>query len=234
MLAAGEAWGGAGTPLRLTLRAVQTGPVSARVDLCRAQGTKEYDCLDGLDNDCDGLTDEDDLDCQLAALPRSDAECNDDGTCGDGESAATCPGDCPPVCGDGLCELRRNESASSCPGDCGQRCGDGFCDWARGERHGNCSADCPAPVCGNGACEDGDGEDAVSCPQDCCAAADAACGDGTCDAFAGENCRTCPQDCRGGGKKRKPGSAYCCGDGFGCGDARCNKKGVAQCRTTCV
>eukprot|EP00198_Chlamydomonas_reinhardtii_P004923 XP_001694259.1 gametolysin-like matrix metalloproteinase [Chlamydomonas reinhardtii] len=253
-------------PWRLNISVVSTSSATAQVWVCRAAAeAREADCEDGLDNDCDGLIDEDDPDCTgpVAELPGggdgggASKSCNRNGVCepGRGEDAATCPADCPAVCGDGHCDLKRNESAAACPRDCGPRCGDGYCDSARGEGHEVCSMDCPADVCGDGVC--GASEDPVSCARDCCSGLAAPrCGDGVCDAFAGENCVTCAADCRG---KRVAGSSsgtnsssggvggsaswsYCCGAvpgaGFffgsgGCMDAKCNKNGAA-CRTTCV
>lgn len=68
-------------------------------------------------------------------------ECGD-GICtsGAGETADSCPSDCPAVCGDGLCS--HDEDGESCYGDCGE-CGDASCDAP--EDHTNCPMDCPPP-----------------------------------------------------------------------------------------
>jgi hypothetical protein len=49
--------------------------------------------------------------------PFPEAFCGD-GVCSvsRGESNATCPGDCPPQCGDGICQV--GEDTTNCPGDC--------------------------------------------------------------------------------------------------------------------
>ena len=66
-------------------------------------------CDDGLDNDCDGVTDCDDINCP--ADPACTAPVCGDGTCGAGEDRCGCPEDCgtPPawedpgtMCADGL------------------------------------------------------------------------------------------------------------------------------------
>jgi hypothetical protein len=53
-----------------------------------------------------------------------------------------------PFCGDGLCY---NESFDSCPSDCPPPCGDGIC--SPGE---TCFADCGRPPCGDGFCDFGE------------------------------------------------------------------------------
>lgn len=41
-----------------------------RVNLCRPSATSEEDCRDGRDDDCDGLVDAEDTDCQGQAVAR--------------------------------------------------------------------------------------------------------------------------------------------------------------------
>ncbi|KAG1669153.1 hypothetical protein FOA52_002665 [Chlamydomonas sp. UWO 241] len=74
-------------------------------------------------------------------------------------------------------------------------------------------------------------------PKEYCPQVTVTCGDGFCDAWGGENCRSCPQDCKYGLLGPKP---YCCGDSStGCGDDRCNRRGLGQgvapvvCRPRC-
>jgi hypothetical protein len=86
--------------------------------------------------------------------------CNNDGTCGAGETPDNCASDCH--CGDGTCQA--GETSQSCAVDC--HCGDGTCQ--AGETTQSCPADCHSgPVCGNHACETG--ENVSSCAQDCAA-----------------------------------------------------------------
>lgn len=62
------------------------------------------------------------------------------GACDGGETAASCPSDCP-ACGDGICSA--NEDAFSCPTDC-SFCGDGICSF---DESGWCFEDCGS-TCG--------------------------------------------------------------------------------------
>lgn len=70
------------------------------------------------------------------------------------------PTETMPGCGDGRCDA--GESALSCPNDCPARCGDGVCTHA--ERASSCAADCPA-VCGDMSCTHD--ESPFSCIDDC-------------------------------------------------------------------
>ncbi len=81
-----------------------------------------------------------------------------DGTCDPGETAETCPADCPDVCGDGLCT--GSEGTTDCPEDCGSLCGDGVCNGS--ETAANCPADCAATCV-----PDGQGAPCTS-TTDCC------------------------------------------------------------------
>lgn len=107
-----------------------------------------------------------------------------DGKCSGGETAASCPADCPTssYCGDGSCDA--NETNETCPTDCSAAsfCGDGTCD--ADETNESCSADCEPP------------------PPSICVI------NGVCN--AGEDCIGCPLDCAGL-TTGKPGGRYCCG-----------------------
>jgi hypothetical protein len=46
-----------------------------------------------------------------------------------------------PYCGDGVCEVSRGESNATCPGDCPPTAGNGVCE--QGENSTNCPGDCP-------------------------------------------------------------------------------------------
>ncbi len=82
-------------------------------------------CDDGLDNDCDGEADCNDLDC--AADPYCQTPgCDQDGVCEAGEDCTTCPSDCDSVtsgkpsgrycCGDGIAQPAEGDG-SICDGN---------------------------------------------------------------------------------------------------------------------
>jgi len=54
---------------------------------CIVTEEPETSCGDGIDNDCDGLTDSEDPDCSIGS-------CNNDGICDAGEDCLTCRSDC--------------------------------------------------------------------------------------------------------------------------------------------
>lgn len=129
---------------------------------------------------------------QVFLEPIADAGCVScgDGRCSDGESR-TCPQDCS--CGDGQCDASLRENVFSCPADCAPACGDGIC--SGGEQCGACAPVEPVP---SGSPEDPVAEPATgeptcsNCAQDCCRTA---CGDGVCDPNEGETEEGCPADC---------------------------------------
>ncbi len=151
---------------------------------------------DGVDNDCDGDTDEDICTCGDGAC---DPACD--------ERVETCPKDCC-VCGNGVCDGGEicgefREDATTCPCDC-TTCGDGVCSPC-GENPTNCSDDCcrtpeGSTGCGDGFCLGfGCGENPDTCPDDC----GTACGNGICD--RGESPFSCAEDC----KKQVCGNGVC-------------------------
>lgn len=144
------------------------------------------DCSNGLDDDCDGLVDDEDTD-----------DCGP--TCGDGrcvreEDGQSCPEDCA-QCPNGACEAPV-ENANSCPADCAT-CGDGECV---GETGLTCPADCA--VCGDGECHP-PAETGALCAVDC-----AICGDGECHPPA-ETGALCPEDCARCGNGIREGDEDC-------------------------
>lgn len=155
-----------------------------------------------------------------------DARCGDS-ECSTGESAATCPADCPSVCGDRTCS--DDESVADCSIDCPGRCGDAVC--SDEESAMICPADCPA-VCGDRVCTHQ--ERASTCAQDC----PAVCGDQACT--AGENPGTCPADCPSicGDTRCTTGetATSCPGDcPAGCGDGACtHTEAYATCAQDCA
>lgn len=58
-----------------------------------------------------------------------------DAVCQAGETTATCPTDCPTLCGNGVCNTGEQ---STCPNDC-IVCGDGVC---QGNEASTCASDC--------------------------------------------------------------------------------------------
>ena len=178
---------------------------------CSAAEPAPEEC-DGKDNDCDGVTDEEDV---CLACVCGDGECNKSG-CDEcwkdclemgEESCCTCATDCA-ICGNGTCDP--GEGPVKCPGDCCGSCGDGVCKGGECQEDAKgtdtyCAADCKEITCGNGVCEPGEDDDATddgidACPEDC---GKFACGNGTCE--PGENPQACPDDC-----------------GATCGDCQCN------------
>lgn len=177
----------------------------------------ETNCSDGVDEDCDGLTDCEDGDCDGSP----DCICDNDGVCESGEDCSNCPNDCfsgsGAVCGNNICETADGEDCASCPQDCNgvqtgkpdfrYCCGDGDghnpvgCDDPRCSSGGNTCSDIPAvgSCCGDGICEGS--EDSYNCAVDCGPAP--YCGDGICN--GDEDSYSCEEDC---------GPPPFCGDGI--------------------
>ena len=212
---------------------------------CDARVPEAEICMNLEDDDCDGLTDlEDVLDCVEPCIC-GDEQCEPD-RCGEGWDASvrTCAPDCA-VCGDGTCDVGEGvNGAGACFVDCCGACGDGSCRGGEcGENPGlpsadnpsGCPQDCGVGVCGDGQCDPG--ENPVFCPVDCelyacgnhvceptesptqcpvdCAAS---CGDCACE--APEDFVSCPLDC---------GS---CGDGY-CSACAHLGEGLGTCAEDC-
>lgn len=70
------------------------------------------------------------------------------------------------LCPNGTCDTGAGESSWSCPQDCGPPCGDGICNGS--ENSSSCPQDCGGgPQCGNGVCEAGEAPPQCDCPSDC-------------------------------------------------------------------
>ena len=221
--------------------------------VCEADGLTACDaptpapeiCANLVDDDCDGLTDLDDVaDCFEPCICGDDL-CEPD-RCGEywDDAHRTCAVDCA-TCGDGVCDVGEGvNGAGACLTDCCGACGDGLCRGgecgenpgeASADNPGGCPQDCGVGVCGDGQCDPG--ENPVLCAVDCelyacgnqvceptespvlcpvdCAAS---CGDCACE--APEDFVTCPVDC---------GS---CGDGYCSGCAHLGES-AASCAEDC-
>src|SRR3989344_3566847 len=198
--------------------------VTCPVD-CNCAFAAETECSDSQDNDTDGSTDCNDIDClfNTACMALDDAGneiCNDlednnnNGKVDCADPLCLNDGSCVVLefCGNGKCEL--SENCSTCDQDCGLcplTCGDGIC--TTGEGCLNCGTDCGIcpSWCGNGVCKESNGESCETCEADCNACntspvviADiiplrcenqSCCGDSICQRYAGEDHANCPSDC---------------------------------------
>jgi len=182
----------------------------------------EAQCSDARDNDCDGLIDCADPECQVGsetnctdgldddcdgAIDCADTECQSIDADNDGYTHALCGG---PDCDD-------SDSLIN-PGAV-ENCTDGIdsdCDGVDGCADDDCAIDAdgdgvPIPPCGNDCddtddtvapgfleiCDDGvdnDCDTVVDCADSYCVGDPACCGDGTCDSIEGQFC-TCALDC---------------------------------------
>src|SRR3989344_3346005 len=108
------------------------------------------------------------------------------GSCGNsicdaGETASSCPGDCPAQCGDNACT--HSETCTSCPGDCGSclpQCGNSIveggeeCDDGNSIDTDSCKNNCTNNICGDGVvnigveqCDDGNTANGDGCSSTC-------------------------------------------------------------------
>ena len=123
--------------------------------------------------------------------------CGADGYCQMWDNHTTCPEDCLPTCGNGVCDPPATvwdpaETDWNCARDCNPICGDGVC--AQWENITACAKDC-TPKCGDGICayKPASGyaaETVVTCAKDCTKT----CGDGVCAISKGEHLM-CAKDC---------------------------------------
>ena len=192
-------------------------------------------CDDGLDNDCDGVIDCSDPDCDSDALCFAPGCGN--GVCETDESVCDCPSDCGPSpvaemhCSnvvDDDCDGAVDCDDPDCATDraCADRCGDRFCDAAGGEDRCSCPKDCGKTPrheveCLNGMDDDCDGL-ADGDDPDC--AMMPGCGNDICEG-GGEDCFTCPEDCL----CRGDGCLACCGDGICAGPGENRKSCSVDC-----
>ena len=141
-----------------------------------------------------------------------------DGSCGDDETATSCPVDCGGICQNDVCEPEAGENPETCPWDC-STCGDGTCVVEAGENCFTCGEDCGSCGCNmDGVC------DRLMALETCdgCADCQPCCGDGVCDHNREEDCNLCPEDC-----------SACTGN-F-CGDGVCSspEEDPASCAIDC-
>ncbi|MDO8631009.1 MAG: MopE-related protein, partial [Phycisphaerales bacterium] len=190
----------------------------------------EAQCADARDNDCDGILDCADAECQIG----SETNCND-GIDDDCDGAADCADfDCCSV-------------TSSCFGEC-TCCGDGTCDPL--ETNCTCSDDCGSPSASETpglTCQDG-------IDNDCDARADCSDADCVVDADSdGVAAPPCGNDCNDADVTAYPGATEACNDGVDddcdtnvdcadtdchgnpacCGDGNCDPFEMCTCPADC-
>ena len=216
-------------------------------------------CLDGIDNDCDGLSDCNDPDC---ATESPACSCGNF-VCDPGETQCNCAIDCggvpgPEVCNDGVdnnCDgaIDCLDAACTCTTFCGGVCGDAVCFTSE---ICTCPTDCGPPVTSeSGLCTDGldnDCDSFVDCGDPDCfsdpACAGGGCGDGICTSaemcWCAVDCgppaaseswpSTCTDgldnDCNGVADCNDPGCSFePCCGPPGCGDGLCTPPAESQC-----
>ncbi len=223
-------------------------PCSCLPDCGSPENMGEVTCDDGIDNDCDGLFDCDDVDCFDACCGNGSLdpleEC-DDGPGNSDTLPDACRTDCTEAtCGDGIidtgedCDLgpaNSDDPEATCRTDCTfRRCGDGICDSGPSmENNCNC-ADCIDVDEGDTevSCADifdNDCDGLLNCSDPDCFASPDCCGDGICR--PGENQCSCLADC---GATVEDPEATCddgldndCDGDFDCDDVDCH--GTPEC-----
>ncbi len=187
---------------------------------CGAPPTYEANCVDGEDEDCDGLVDCMDPDCYTHPF----CVCDNDGLCEPGEDCEWCPNDCVKpglaVCGNGVCETAGGEDCLTCPADCnGLQSGGPKSQFCCGAGGGNSPVDC-----GDNRCL----SDGYACSDQ--PMSSACCGDGVCDSL--ESMCQCLADCG-----PAPASETDCTDGMDddcdgltdCADSDCEAHPLCIC-----
>ena len=146
-------------------------------------------CNDGIDNDCNGLTDMADPDCAPQGPVCGDGNVDPGEDCDDSGASATCTANCTfvvvdPFCGDGIvdpdedCDDGNNVDGDGCSAVCVVEripgCGDSFldpgemCDDGNNVAGDGCRGNCTVERCGDGIVdpqEECDGGN--SCAADC-------------------------------------------------------------------
>lgn len=219
----------AGRPLFGTCKAAGTCTCVA------TEGTKELSCGDGFDNDCDGLIDCDDLDCQgKAGLPgaycspgRPGLTCSNPAATG-GISTCTV---CAPSKNFSLAQPSEKTCSDTIDNDCdGQTdCGDDDCVSATavcGANNERCASDltcrCPDTSGLESVCDDGQDNDCDSrkdCADGDCAGRSCGPNGFKCGLAGGSACA-----CSGNGGPAQPAKETSCSDRF---DNDCD--GLADC-----
>ena len=169
---------------------------------CGLPAGSETICNDGLDDDCDGLTD-----CADPTCFGQPTICGDNVCTSPPENSCNCPNDCGPsppteICNtsfdldcDGMVTCNDPDCTSIFGFPCDSGCGNGFCSPC--ERCGpcpSCPADCGTPASTETNCADGVDNDCngtADCSDSQCFSA--CCGNGTCD--PAETSCNCSVDC---------------------------------------